>query len=224
MSFSIIIPIYNEEKTLNELISQLKKLDNKIEIIIINDGSTDETNSILAKHDFFKSIHNPKNIGKGSSIISGIKYAKNETIILMDGDLEIDLRCIPNIINQFKTTKQKYILVGSRWKKERKTSWNINKLGNIFINYVFNILYNTDLNDVLCCVKVLNKDLINELDLKSDGFSIEIEIMSKLARMNQKFYEFDIDYKRRKNSEGKKLKISNGWEIMWKMLELRFKD
>ena len=77
MSFSIIIPIYNEEKTLNELISQLKRLDNKIEIIIINDGSTDKTDSILGKHDFFKSIHNPKNIGKGFSIISGIKYAKN---------------------------------------------------------------------------------------------------------------------------------------------------
>ncbi len=223
MSFSIIIPVYNEEKTLNELICQLKKIDDKTEIIIINDGSTDKTGSILGKHKFFKSIHNPKNIGKGFSIISGIKYAKNENIILMDGDLEISLRCIPDIINQFNS-KQKYILVGSRWKKEIETGWNINKLGNIFINYVFNILYNTNLNDVLCCVKVLNRNLINKLDLKSDGFSIEIEIMAKLALMNQNFYEFDIDYKRRKNSEGKKLKISNGWEIMWKMLELRFKD
>ena len=122
MSFSIIIPVYNEEKTLNELICQLKKIDDKTEIIIINDGSTDKTGSILGKHKFFKSIHNPKNIGKGFSIISGIKYAKNENIILMDGDLEISLRCIPDIINQFNS-KQKYILVGSRWKKEIETGY-----------------------------------------------------------------------------------------------------
>ena len=114
MSYSLIIPIYNEGATLKKLLEEVNKLDKNIEIIIINDGSNDETKSILDNQDSIRIVHNSKNKGKGSSIIIGANYALNDNLILMDGDLEISMRCIPNLIKIHKEMNNS-ILVGSRW-------------------------------------------------------------------------------------------------------------
>lgn len=223
MSYSLIIPIYNEDITLKKLLSQLNNLDDKIEIIIVNDGSTDNTKSILEQQSLFKIIHNPVNRGKGFSLIEGSKYASKNNLILMDGDLEIDLDCIPILIKKYESNSNT-VLVGSRW-DEKDIKWNknhINTYGNFFINYIFNILYKTDLNDVLCCVKLLDKNLFNSLKLKSQSFSIEMEIMSKLAIIGAKIHEVDIVYNRRKSNQGKKLKISDSIDIIWTMIKIRF--
>ena len=92
------------------------------------------------------------------------------------------------------------------------------------INKIFNYLYNTNVSDgVLCCVKILNQQIFKSLNLDSKGFSIEIELMSKLAKKKSKFHEVDIVYKRRQNNEGKKLKISDGWGILLKMILIKLK-
>ena len=225
MNYSLIIPIYNEEKTLKELLNQLEKYIHKIEIIIINDGSTDKTKYILDQQDKLKIINNPYNKGKGYSLISGIKLAANENIILMDGDLEIDMKCIPEIIQKYEIELDA-IVVGSRWKKESITSGMtyIHNLGNYLINFLFNFLYNTNLNDVLCCVKVINKKLLMSLNLSSHAFSIEIEIMSKLALLNKSIFEVDVIYNRRKKNEGKKLRISDGWSILGRMISVKLNN
>jgi glycosyltransferase involved in cell wall biosynthesis len=225
MNYSLIIPIYNEEKTLKELLNQLEKYIHEIEIIIINDGSTDKTKYILDQQDKLKIINNPYNKGKGYSLISGIKLAANENIILMDGDLEIDMKCIPEIIQKYEIELDA-IVVGSRWKKESITSGMtyIHNLGNYLINFLFNFLYNTNLNDVLCCVKVINKKLLMSLNLSSHAFSIEIEIMSKLALLNKSIFEVDVIYNRRKKNEGKKLRISDGWSILGRMISVKLNN
>ena len=222
MDYSLIIPIYNEEKTLPELLAQLEKFSNIFEIIIINDGSNDETKNILENNNSFKIFHLPKNIGKGYALIMGVNYAKSENIILMDGDLEIKLSCIQELIKKFKTSK-KHVVSGNRWIINYQDKTDLNTYGNHFFNQIFNLLYDTQLEDILCCAKILNKKLFKTLNLKSKRFSIEAELMSKLAFKGIKILEVGVPYKRRTNSQGKKLKISDGWSIIFTMLKIRIK-
>ena len=223
MNYSLIIPIFNEGRTLNKLLDDLDELSDNIEIIIVNDGSTDETKYRLEKSNSFKIIHNSKNLGKGSSIIIGEKHATTQNIILMDGDLEIDMRSIKKCIAVFKEHSSA-VVVGSRWNEKSQSGKNINTLGNFIINYIFNFLYKTNLNDVLCCVKIIKKDILRSLNLESKKFGIEIELMSKLALKSAKFFDVNVVYNRRKNNQVKKLKISGSFDIIWTMIKLRIKS
>ena len=221
MNYSLIIPIYNEGHTLQLLLNKLDKLKNdNIEIIIINDGSNDNTQDILNENGPFVILKNKINNGKGASIKKGIKSAKNQNIILIDGDLEIDIDQIPRLINKYEKS-DKDVLSGVRWNKNSNFKLEINALGNLFINSLFNMLYRTNLNDVLCCVKILNTNLLKSLDIHSSGFSIEIETMAKLILNNFSIEEVKINYVRRSLEQGKKLKISDGWIVIWAMIKLK---
>jgi len=221
MTYTVIIPIYNEERTLPSLIKKLDRLDDKIEIIIIDDGSNDSTIDLLIQINQFTIIRNESNIGKGASIRKGVDSASNQNIILMDGDLEVDIDDIPKLITRFEN-KNIDALVGIRWKENSDLNFDINTLGNYFINLIFNLLYNSRLNDVLCCVKILDKNLFQSLDIQSKGFSIEVETMAKLVLRNLMVEEINIQYHRRTTEEGKKLKISDSWNIIWTMIKLKF--
>ena len=221
MTYTLIIPIYNEERTLPLLLNKLNKLKNdNIEIIIIDDGSNDNTQNILSKNDLFIIFKNERNIGKGASIKKGINSANNQNIILIDGDLEIDIDQIPRLINKYEKG-DKDVLSGIRWNKNSNLKLELNAIGNFFINFLFNILYRTNLNDVLCCVKILKTNLLKSLDIQSNGFSIEIETMAKLLLRNFTIEEVNINYIRRSLDEGKKLKISDGWIVIWTMIKLK---
>ena len=220
MTYSLIIPIYNEERTLSALLKKLDRLDNNIEIIIIDDGSNDGSDLILANLKDYNVLRNESNIGKGASILKGVNSAKNQNVILMDGDLEIDIDDIPSLITRFETSSNDAI-VGMRWKKDGDYKFEINTIGNYFINFLFNLLYNSRLNDVLCCVKILEKNLFQSLDIQSKGFSIEVETMAKLVSRGMIIEEVNIQYNRRTFKEGKKLKISDSWNIIWTMFIIK---
>ncbi len=221
MNYSIIIPIYNELPTLPTLLKKLDQLDKKIEVILINDGSNDGTKSYLEKQKSFKIINNGSNIGKGASIIAGLKSAMNENIILFDGDLEVDVSEIPNLISIYENGKAD-VLTGIRWNKSI-LSFEVNSMGNQLINKIFNILYKSNLKDVLCCVKILNINLIKSLKIKSQRFGFEAEMMAKIISKNFSVSEVKIKYKRRSIQQGKKLKFSDGWFILWEIIRLKFK-
>ena len=221
MSYSLIIPIFNEEKTLTTLISQIETLNDKIEVIIINDGSDDKTKEILKNYHNFKIINHSKNLGKGSSIISGVQQATKNNIILMDGDLEIHMDDVIKAIEKYEATSN-CVIIGSRWNNSKKAELSIITIGNYFINYIFNMLYKTNFNDVLCCIKIMDTKLFKQLKIKSQGFNIEAELMSKLALKNYNILEVLVDYKRRNNRNGKKLKISDGWGIMLEIVKIKF--
>lgn len=223
MNYSLIIPIYNEAKTLNKLLETLNNLDEKIEIIIIDDGSTDNTKKILEVNfnNNIKIINNNYNLGKGSAINVGIKVASNQNIILFDGDLELDTRDIPHLISIYES-EECDALVGKRWRNKKASNFNINSIGNNIFNYIFNKFFSTKLNDVLCCVKILKTSLYQSLDIQSVGFNIEIEIMSKLAIKKSIIKEHKISYTPRTVSEGKKIKIIDGWSILWTMVKTRY--
>ncbi len=221
MTYSLIIPIYNEERTLSALLKKLDRLDDNIEIIIIDDGSNDGSDLVLANLKDYNVLRNESNIGKGASILKGVNSAKNQNVILMDGDLEVDIADIPNLIKRFEENNND-VLVGVRWKKNNIFTFEINTIGNYLINGLFNLLYNSRLNDVLCCVKILDKNLFQSLDIQSKGFSIEVETMAKLVSRDMIIDEVDIQYNRRTHKEGKKLKISDSWNIIWMMFIIKF--
>ena len=223
MSYSLIIPIYNEGKKLRELLKDLKSNIHNSEIILINDGSTDKTKSILEdleNQKLFKIIHKQENGGKGSAIIAGCKIAKNKNIILMDSDLEISIYEIPKMIKKFEK-KDLDVLVGNRWNGNEKFS-DLHFLGNLFINLFFNFLFRTNFNDILCCLKIINVECYNKLNLKSKGFGIESEIMSKIILNGFSIKQKQINYKRRSKSEGKKLKSSDAFVILWTIIKHRY--
>ena len=221
MTYSLIIPIYNERRTLPVLLKKLDTLSSdNIEIIIIDDGSNDNTKNLLIENNQFIIIRNKSNIGKGSSIRKGLDLASNQNVILMDGDLEVDIDDVPKLITRFENKKID-ALVGIRWKKNSNLNFDINTIGNYLITSLFNILFKSNLNDVLCCVKILDKNLFKSLHIQSERFSIEVEIIAKLVLKGSIIEEMNIWYNRRTPQEGKKLKISDSWNIIWTMIKLK---
>ncbi len=222
MTYSLIIPIYNEIRTLTKLLESLNNLDNNIEIIIIDDGSNDGTKELLLKQNKIKIYRNDKNLGKGLSIIKGVDLATNQSIILMDGDLEVDINEIPKLIARYEE-QQVNVLTGIRWVKKKFPSWDINTLGNFFINEIFNLLFQSNQHDVLCCVKILNKKLFRSLNIQSKKFNIEVELMAKLLLSNSTVDQVKVQYNRRSQKQGKKLRFYDSWNIICTMVSIWLK-
>jgi glycosyltransferase involved in cell wall biosynthesis len=222
MLYSLIIPIYNENRTLKTLLKDLNALTNQIEIILIDDGSTDGGELLLNNSKGFKLITNKINLGKGSSIIKGLKIAKGENIILADGDFEVKINDVHKLINTFENGNKNGAVVGKRWDALYKKNFKVIDLGNYIINSLFNLIYGSRMNDILCCFKLVPKKLLKKINLKSKRFSIETEIMSKLVLNQVYISEVKINYNRRTKKEGKKIKYSDIFDIILTMIRTRF--
>lgn len=220
MTYSIIITIYNEKKILPDLIKKLKKLEDTIQIIIVDDGSDDGSENIINNSLPFTIVKNKINKGKGASIIKALNYIKNKNTILIDGDLEIDVEDIPSYINLFENSTAD-VISGVRWGKNNKNNFYINRLGNFLINGLFNAFFFSNVKDVLCCLKILNSDLLKSLNLNSQNFSIEVETMAKLFQRKKIVEEIYINYTRRSISEGKKIKATDSFDIIKKIVLLK---
>jgi len=223
MPYSLIIPIFNEQSTLPQLLDDLKLVHQDAQIIIVNDGSTDETNTILKDESGIDVIVQDTNQGKGAAIQTGLEKVEKDLVIIMDGDLEVSVDEIPALLQHFEENNNSMAVIGVRWKGDRKRSLSINDLGNKFLNGCFNSLFGTSFTDILCCFKAMPTDLIRSFELKSQGFGIETEIMANLASNNIPFQEVNIRYNRRDSKQGKKLQISDGWEILFTMLKFKWK-
>ena len=220
MTYSIIITIYNEKEILPDLIKKLKKLEDTIQIIIVDDGSDDGSENIINNSLPFTIVKNKINKGKGASIIKALNYIKNKNTILIDGDLEIDVEDIPSYINLFENSTAD-VISGVRWGKNNKNNFYINRLGNFLINGLFNAFFFSNVKDVLCCLKILNSDLLKSLNLNSQNFSIEVETMAKLFQRKKIVEEIYINYTRRSISEGKKIKATDSFDIIKKIVLLK---
>ena len=218
MSYSIIIPIYNEARTIDALLIRLKTLyDNGHEIIIIDDGSTDGSSKILKKSLFVNHIKLVRNFGKGVAVRVGLLNSINNKIIIYDGDLELRVEDITRLM---KLNKDKGIssIMGIRSKSfnplESGSDW-----GNFIFTIFFNFLYMTCHKDVLCCAKSFYKRDIQIKRLKSEGFDIDIELSSFLTKNNRrKIIQVPLEYKRRSIEDGKKLRVLDGWIILKRIL------
>jgi len=220
MSYSILIPIFNEEKYLLDLINEIIPLSINNEIIFIDDGSTDDTAIILKQFKEFIVLRNEKRLGKGSSLIRAINLAKEKYIVIFDGDLEIETKELILAISQHKLDTN-LIIKGNRFHILNENAKSMYDIGNLIFNKIFNILYGTNYYDIFCCLMVVDKELIKKFKLKSKNFGIETEIMSNIAIRKLPCKELNIKYNRR--SSGKKLNFFHSLEILFVMITQRLK-
>lgn len=233
MKLSIIIPAYNEEKTLLRIIEKIKKTKlplfegKKIEkeIILVDDCSDDGTREILKniKEENIKIYYHKKNQGKGRAIRTGLEKAKGDMILIQDADLEYNPSDYGKLIEPI-LSKEAKVVYGSRILGENKTSSLIFYFGGKVITFISNLLYNTKITDEPTCYKVFRADIIKNIELKSEGFEFCPEITAKVAKRKIKIKEVPISYNPRTKKQGKKIKIKDGIIAIWTLFKYKFRD
>ena len=228
MILSIIIPVYNEENTVFESLKSVKNINSELfehEIIVVNDGSTDNTNKILSENKslYDKLLTNEINKGKGYSIKKGLIQSKGTHVIFHDADMEYDPKDILKFEKIFSDFDADGI-IGSRFNYSDYTrSHNIfNKFANKVITLTFNLLYNTTFTDIYSCYFAFKKSLIDPSLLQSSGFEQHAEIICKVVKSGKKFYEVPINYNGRSYSEGKKIKPYHFFFVLYQIFLRRF--
>jgi len=221
MVYTLIIPVYNEKNIIETTYEKIKYLTNVTEIIFVDDGSTDGTCEFLENVKNIKLIKNQHNLGKGSSIVKALNKANGKYVILFDGDLEIDPNEIKKIISKHEIDRTK-VYKGNRIKSGLSDFISPYNFANKIINFFFNLIYNTYHNDVLCCLIVIEKKLLQSLNIYSERFGLETEIMSKIAIKEILFDEVNVMYNRRKSSQGKKLTIFDAYDIIKVIISVKY--
>ena len=217
---SIIIPVYNEEGTIRPILKKINelKIDNiDFEVIIINDGSTDNSVKIIKENNelYNQFINLEKNSGKGFAIKSGLKLVTGDYVILQDADLEYDPSEYTKLLNPIISNKAD-VVYGSRFlgNDERRVLYFWHTVGNKFLTLLSNMLSNLNLTDMEVCYKVFKTDVIKNINLQENKFGFEPEITAKIAKKNIKIYEVGIKYFGRKYSEGKKITWKDGFSAI----------
>lgn len=215
MKLTVIIPCYNEEKTIKKIVLTVKKnLKEYDEIIVIDDCSSDKTQDILKndlKNIINKLIINEKNYGKGYCIRKGIKDAKGDIILIQDADLEYDPSDYERLLRPIKNGLAD-VVFGTRFigSEEKRVLYFWHSLGNKLITLLSNIFSNLNLTDVEVGYKVFRSDVLKAIKLKENRFGFEPEITAKIAKKNLRVYEVGIKYFGRKYEDGKKITWLDG--------------
>jgi len=224
---SIIVPVFNEEKTILkvlEKLSEIKKWGYSFEVIVVNDGSKDNTYQILSENSSLidKQIDNKTNYGKGYSVKKALEIADGKYIIFQDADLEYD----PSDFIKFFKLLDKLdpdLIIGSRfvYAEYTRSHYFFNKLGNILITFLFNLIYNTTFTDIYSCYACFKRELLEVELLKSEGFEQHAEILCKIVLKGKKFYEVPISYNGRSYEEGKKIKFYHIFTVIFQIIKGR---
>lgn len=227
-SISIIVPAYNESKSILDVLARIKdqSIDGfEYEIIVIDDGSTDGTGDLLEKNpDLYGTLIRQKvNGGKGAAVKAGLKQANGDYILFQDADMEYDPADYHKLflpISHFEAD----LVMGSRMVAPEYTrvSYFWNKAGNRLITLVFNILNNTTFTDIYSCYLMYRRELVNPDDLVSDGWEQHAEILSTAAHNATNMYEVPISYHGRTYEEGKKIRAYHAIAVIWMILKKRF--
>ena len=226
---SIIIPCYNEEKTLLSVINEIESFkDYKKEIIIVDDGSNDKTKDILKeiKKEHIKIFYHDRNYGKGKAIQTGIKESKGDIIIIQDADLEYSPKDYPILIKPFQESDAD-VVYGSRFLGGSgyvRLHYYLHFIANKILTHFCNIFTNLNMTDMETGFKVFKSEVIKSVNLNENSFGIEPEITIKLAKKKFKFYEVGVSYRGRSYSEGKKITLKDAFWAVYCILRYRFFD
>ncbi len=226
---SIIIPTYNEEQTIINILQRIndtKSNDINYEIIVIDDCSKDGTVALLEQNKslFTKLIKNEINLGKGGAVKVGISNVSGDYIIFQDADLEYDPIDIKKFVDVFLKFNADIIL-GSRFSYDKYTKSHsfYNKIGNWVITFIFNFLYNTTFTDIYCCYLCFRTNLIKGEQLKTNGFEQQAEILSKIVSRSKNYYEVPVNYNGRTIAEGKKIRFYHIFYVIKEIILGKFR-
>lgn len=227
---SILIPVYNEEKTIQKILKSVTGLPiDSYEVIIVNDASKDKSLEIITKFkNSFKSkkvklylFTHKNNKGKGAGIQTGLKHAKGEYFVIQDADLEYNPKDIPKVLNEALDNNYDAVY-GSRFLGNINRMPKLNYLANRGYNIILRILYNTKITDMHTCYKLVRTSVIKDLGMTSNGFDYATELVSKLLKRGIEIHEVPISFNGRTRKEGKKIDFMDGLECAYKLLRYRF--
>ena len=229
IKLTIIIPVYNEIKTIEKLIKKILKINIKKQLIIVDDGSSDGTRLVLTKYKnrIDNLIFHKKNLGKGAAIKSGQKYVKGKYVGIQDADLEYDPKDLKKIVNEMykKNLKVMYgsrVLKKNKFKNTQSFTHIVRIWGNIFLTKASNLLNGQKLTDAHTCYKVFDSKIFKKIKLKEKGFSFCPEITTKISMMNMHIEEFPINYIGRTYEEGKKITAFDGLDALYVLAKYRY--
>ena len=228
---SIIVPVFNEINTIEKIINKIKKKNKslKLEIILVDDGSTDGTKNLLKKKLKKKVsflLFHKKNKGKGSAIKTGKKKVSGNIVLIQDGDLEYDPSDYTKLVEPIIKNKFQ-VVYGSRvLGKNRYSSKNFTSLSRIFFNHILtifsNIINNQSLTDAHTCYKVFSSSIFNRINLEERGFGFCPEVTTKISNMGIEIHEVPISYNGRSFNEGKKISWKDGIRAIFALIKYKY--
>jgi len=221
---SVVIPAYNERETLPTLLNQVQAVEVDKEIVIVDDGSTDGTREWLrgVEAENVGVIFQPRNQGKGAAVRVGLSRARGEYTLIQDADLEYDPRDYLRLLAKAEAGHP--VVFGSRLLGGRPTvPWH-HALGRDFLTQFFNLLYGCRITDVATCYKLVRREIVQGLTLRSTGFEFDYEYPVKLRKAGHRIVEIPITYRPRSVEEGKKLRWTDGWRALGALVKYRVRD
>jgi len=226
MKLSVLVPVYNEEKTLEAVVRAVHAVDLDKEVVVVDDASTDSTPAILARLEnegLVRSFRQDRNLGKGAAVRRAIAEATGEICIIQDADLEYQPRDFPSLIRPIVELGADAVY-GSRFLGPHRVFLYWHYTANRFLTWLTNVLYDTMLTDMETGYKAVRTDVLRSLELRSNTFDIEPEITAKLFRRRLKVFEVPITYNGRTYAEGKKIRAKDALLAVRALLRFRFLD
>ena len=227
MNLSVIMPVYNEVDTLEEIVDRVRQVGVVYEIIIIDDGSQDGTLEILdqlGKLPKIRVLIHKKNQGKGAAVVTGMQAARGDVMIIQDADLEYDPNDYPKLLKPIEEGETD-VVFGSRFAdKNNRRPLFFNWIANKLLTLATNLLYGSKLTDMETCYKVFRSHLVADLTIHARRFDFEPEFTSKLLKKKIKIVEIPISFDPRRYGEGKKITPWDGVVALWTLVKYRFVD
>jgi glycosyltransferase involved in cell wall biosynthesis len=229
MTVSVIMPVYNERNTLRAVVERVLAVPQEIELICVDDGSSDGSREILSelqsRHSKLRVFLQPKNMGKGAALRRGIQEATGDFVLIQDADLEYDPDDYPNLLEPLLEGKAD-VVYGSRFlgSKPHRVLYFWHSVGNRALTLLSNCLTNINLTDMETCYKVFRREIIQSIPLEENRFGFEPEITVKVAKRRLRIYEVGISYWGRTYEEGKKIGWKDGVRCLWCLLKYSIKE
>jgi len=234
INLSIIIPVFNEELYLKKIFLDIETYFNKknVEVIVVNDGSNDQSRNILEElkkntYKFnYKLINLNKNLGKGKAVREGARISIGKYLLLQDADLELDIKDSKEMYDIINNDKNIKCVFGSRYLsgKLKMQNYFFNVFVGKFNTFIFNILFGQSLSDVHCGLKIFHREVYNNINLSLNDFGLEIDIAAQIIKNNYYIYEVGVSYFSRTIKEGKKITWMDGVKSYYYLFKLRFLD
>ena len=223
---SVVMPVFNEKATIDEIIRRTLAVPLRVQLIVIDDCSTDGTRDMLTalqRELGFTLVLQPQNAGKGSALRRGFQEVRGDLVVIQDADLEYSPEEFPELIELICDGRAD-VVFGSRFLGRHRVFMFTHYMGNRFLTMATNVLYNTMLTDMETCYKVMRAEVLRSMTLEANGFGIEPELTAKIFKRGYRVYEVPISYDGRSYEEGKKIGWRDGFVALWGLLKFRFTE